>query len=313
MKTVDSCSSIGTFQDCNRKYLYSYERLLESRGYTSALGTGSFVHAFIESFSGKGRLDAPEQELSAQKQRTSEEFHAQVDADFILAKQMAALWRINWEDSVHPFANSAFQWIDAEAEWRFMVGNVEHVGKRDGLLLHKAWNKTFLYELKTATATGEGTYFNRLEMDRQISSNILALRANGVSVDGVVYDVIFKPAIRMLKDRKTKPDETPAEFNARMIETMANDRPKHFQRQIIYRSELQLENHLADLKHTLTQMEVARAGNAWPRNTNACDNFGKLCPYFAACLGGSSEADLELTFRKRDRKLGELTKETNGT
>lgn len=310
---TESGSSIGTYQACNRLYLYKYEKLLETTGYSSSLGVGSFVHAFIESFSGVGRKNAPALELEAQKQRAAVEFHAQIESDYILAKRMADIWRIRWENGSGSFVNSAFTWLDSEAEWSFKVGEINHVGKRDGLLLHKAWNKTFLYELKTASALGAETYFNRLEMDRQISSNILALRQAGIPCDGVVMDLVFKPALRLLTGRKTKPDETIAEFHDRIIEAMANDRDKYFQRQIIYRTDQQLENHLSDLHHVLSQMKTSREAKAWPRNTGACDDFGRLCPYFACCLGNSAEADLELMFRRRTKKLPELSEATNAS
>ncbi len=308
---MESSSSIGVFQDCQKLYSYKYEKLLESRGYSSPMGLGTLVHAFIEQYSGKGRADAAEQEYLSLKARSSEEFHPQIESDYKLSIELSKLWREYWAASTHPFGNQAFTWLEAESEWKFKIGNVDHVGKRDGLLRHKEWNKIFLYEFKTATATGVDTYFNRLEMDRQISSNILALKAEGVKVDGVVYDVLFKPALRLLKDRKTKPDETQEEFSARLVAAIADDKQKYFQRQIVYRTEQQLENHSSDIHHVFESMETARLRNAWPRNTNMCDNFGKLCPFFSMCLGTASEADLELQFNKRSRKLPELSEALN--
>lgn len=311
MKTIESCSSIGTYQSCQKLYFYKYEKLLESRGYSSALTLGSFVHAEIERLSGKGRPDAIEQELKAQLERSVEEFHGQIKADYDTAKQIARLWSIHWEGTGSGFSSGHFEWQDAECEWKFPIGNISHVGKRDGLIHHKQWNKSFLYELKTATVTGAESYFNRLEMDRQISSNILALINTGIKVDGVLYDVIFKPAIRLLTGRKTKPDETNEEFAARFVEAMATDRPRYFQRQIIYRTKQQLEEHLSDLHHTLSQMEESRAKAAWPRSTGACENFGRLCPFFSMCLGAGAEAELMEGFSKRTKKLPELSEELN--
>lgn len=304
---VESGSSIQAFLNCPKLYWFKYVKCLEGRAYSSPLGFGTFFHAEVERFAG-GRIDGTEQEYARFLSTKLQEYRQQIDIDRRLAERYFELWKAVWA-SGHPFDNNQFEWLAAEREWVFSLGESDDglAGKSDGLVRHKPTGAIFLYELKTATDRDREGYVHRLELDRQVSANLLALKAEGIDAQGVLYDVAWKPAIRRLTGRKTKPDETPEEFADRMIQTVAENPPEFFQRQMIYRSESVLSDYRADLGLQFEAIHRARQKGFY-RNTGSCNDFGRLCAFFGACVEGRSEL-LEL-YSVRDRKLPELSKET---
>lgn len=296
---IDSGSSISTYMDCPRKYFYAYERRLEPPGYSPALVRGSFTHAYVEEFT-SGNVGAVMRTFNELSSRTDESNHPKVKADMRLANGFFDLWKARWA-SGHPFGNDKLEFKHSELEWQIKIDEHTHVGKSDGVVLHKEYGKLFLYELKTATDRDRDSYIHRLEIDKQISSNLMALSDMGIECDGVIYDVIWKPGVRMKKD------ETPDELDQRMLDVMAADPAEYFTRHLVYRSPKAITEHIQDLVGQFGHMALSKATGNYYRNTGACDNYGKLCPYFSICLEGHTE--LENVFRKRDRKLPELSKE----
>lgn len=306
---IESGSSIARFMECPKKYQFAYEKMLEGHNYSTALGYGNFVHACIEVMSGKGRDDVLDRLLFEQIERYSDlRDQAQIRADYDMSKRVTRLWYEFWGKE-HPFGNTQLEWKKAELEWKYQLEGTSffHVGKSDGVVLHKKYNRLFLYELKTAADRSRESYVHRLQVDKQISSNIIALRSMGIQVEGVIYDVIWKPQLKMLKDRKTKPDETVQEFQARTIIAMEDPANCSFERYVVYRTDQDLADYSIDLRQQFEAINRARGYNAWYRNSGACDNFGKLCPYFSVCVEG--KAELEQLFHRRQHKLPELSKE----
>lgn len=304
---IESNSSLGTFLTCPRKYQYSYIKLLESRGYNSPLSLGALVHALIEDVSNKGRETAAVDTYNEILARITPEQKPQLDFDLRLATVLFERWFIHWGVPDPNVGNDSLEWIESEMEWKIPLGNGRfQVGKSDGIVRHKRWGHLFLYEFKTAADRSQESYLHRLEVDRQISSNIIAAKAKGYDVHGVLYDIAWKPGIRRLTGRKTKPDETDDEFLNRYDKALQEG--QSFTRKFIYRDDKQIEEHQKDLFGQYSALELATQTNNFYRNTHACDDFGRLCPYFSLCMEGAEE--LESLYRKRDRKLPELSKET---
>lgn len=302
---TESGSSIQTFLTCPKLYWFKYVKLLESRTYSSALGFGIFFHAQVEAFA-SGRGDAPVVELGRMMENRAQEYKDQIAIDFEQAYQFFRLWKANWEKD-HPHANKNFEFIASEKEWGFNVNECgdRHLGKSDGVVRHLPTRAVFLYELKSAADRDREGYVHKLELDRQVSSNILALKRDGVDVQGVVYDIAWKPGIRRLTGRKTKPDETPQEFSDRLVAAAA-EAEDTFERHIVYRSDRLLAEHERDLGLQFDM--IARAHEkGFTRNTNSCFNYSTKCPYYSACIEGREEL-LEL-YSVRDRKHPELSKE----
>lgn len=216
------------------------------------------------------------------------------------------MWQERWRRSPI-YNNGDYTWVAVEDEWSFPVDDNIHAGKSDAVVQDKN-GSFFLYELKTAADRDRETYIHRLEIDRQVSSNILAQRRKGIDIVGVLYDIVWKPAIRKLTGRKTKPDETDAEFACRMIGTAQEKMEEVFERRIVYRSDRLLDEHVKDLRIQFQNIEQAHKVG-FCRNTASCLDYNRLCPFFGACVEGRDE--LEQLYQLKDRKLPELSKETN--
>lgn len=312
---IESGSSIGVFMTCPKKYEFSYEKRLESMVYPQALGYGSMIHSWVESIVGRDRRNAAHQCLEEwSKKYKSQDDQQQIGVDFMTSQHVVNLWERYWSNDAHPFGNNHLDFQESEFEWSYDLPSVagepsdyRHVGKSDGVVLHKKYGKVFLYELKTAADRQRDTYIHHLQVDKQISSNIIALRARGIQVDGVIYDVIWKPAISRLKNRKTKPDETLQEFSSRLIETMRLEPKDYFERHIVFRNDKDIADYSIDLRQQFDAIERAKTSKAFYRNSGACDDFGRLCPYFSLCMEGKEE--MEAMFNKRDLRFPELGKE----
>ncbi len=302
---IESGSSLANFLDCPKKYYYRYERLLDSRGYSSSLGLGSLVHALIEEWTGKGSAQSVADQLKQIRDRCDPEAWSTVDMDLRKAFGMTNAWKEYWKDSAHPFGNDKWEWLHSELEFSFSVNAYgdKHVGKMDGIVRHKEWDKVFVYELKTATAREKDSYIHRLGVDRQVFANIYAAREMGFHVDGILYDVIWKPGIRQKKE------ETLPELADRFVATMVETPQDYFHREVMYRKDEEIADHLYDVQAQFTAIDNAKKqGGRFYRNSGACDNFGKLCPFFSACMENGN-LDMEKVYRVRDRKHPELSKD----
>ena len=302
---IESGSSLSVFLTCPRKYDYQYNKRLEPKGYPSALVLGSLVHAAVEGYTSRGPTDIVDNPApfmrarSEAMERFGEENHSRVLQQAELANGMYQGWRDRW-DQDEAIGNRQMKFVHSELEWKIKIGPHLHVGKSDGVVKYKDYEGLFLYELKTAADRDRETYRHRLEIDKQISSNIMGLMDQGLDIKGVIYDVMWKPPLRGRKD------ETPDELNQRIVETMKAD-PDSYERFIVYRNDSDLQEHIHDLAAQYHTIDHAGRIGHWYRNTGACDNYGSLCPFFQICMENKSE--LEELYAKRDKKLPELSKE----
>lgn len=100
-------------------------------------------------------------------------------------------------------------------------------------------------------------------------------------------------------------DETVDEYRDRVRAAIAEDPDRYYQRGLVVRLEAQLaeaDGELWQLGQTLR--EVHRLGLA-PRNTDACQRYGRTCSYFALCAGEASADDER--FRRLTWPHSELT------
>lgn len=309
---IETTSSLNTFSTCARKYKHAYIDRLQSPSYSSALGLGTFVHAFAETLKPGGNLAAADQavqaELNKYKNQQSdvyEETCLQIADDFEFARALTPIWWKHWNDRSDYLSNEVLQFKETEKEWSFKVNDdAMLVGKRDGILFHETFQKNFLHEIKTSGDNDRDTYKHKLQMERQISNNVQAIRQEGRQCDGVLYDIIWKPRLIRGINRKTKPDETLEEFRARKIADV-KERPEHyFERILVYRSERDMKQAMENVVNQFGML-AAGASFGYPRNEAACENWGRLCPYFTQCMDGEQPQG----FIERDVKFPEISSE----
>ncbi len=304
---IESNSSIGAFLTCPAKYNFTYNERLEGTGYMQALVYGSFVHAFIERLKG-GNPEAParamEEVITRLANGSKESFERGQDmalSDFAMAEKVADIWDLHWKGHDGYFTQSQMEFSETEGEWRMDAGPERTlVGKRDGLIHHKGFDKFFLHEIKTSGEPDRETYKHKLQLDRQISVNIEAIRRAGKRCDGVIYDIIWKPALRLKKN------ETEAELAARKLEAIKENPANYFERLMVYRTDAELSGAMNDLGLQFGMMEHAKQ-MGYARNQGSCEKFGKLCQFFTLCLDNQPEA--RANFIVRDKRLPELSSE----
>jgi hypothetical protein len=169
-------------------------------------------------------------------------------------------------------------------------------------------------------------YWRRLVLDGQISTYLVGAQSLGHQPVDVLYDVVKRPAMRPLKatpeeSRKytkqgflyanqRETDETPEEYRIRLLEDIAGNPDKYYQRGTVVRLEHEV---IAAAKDTWNlarwirevQLESREDPDAWPRNPDACQKFGQNCEFWSVCLGEASLTD-NTRFRRVEHPHEEL-------
>lgn len=161
-----------------------------------------------------------------------------------------------------------------------------HAGKLDGRVGFRG--KRFLMEHKTSSediADPNAPYWRRLEIDAQVSGYMLAQWQEGDKLDGTLYDVIRKPGIRPKQVTRGGRLETPAEFEQRLAEDVAERPEWYYQRRTIYRMDAQILEYARELWETADEVRLARLHNRHYRNSGACMQWGRPCEYLGICSG----------------------------
>jgi len=228
----------------------------------------------------------------------------------------------------YPFA---FEYIAVERE--FPANDEErrklpldYRGKIDAIVRLQDGRLAVL-ERKTA-AFVDDTYWARLQFDAQVVGYFIAARAAGIDVQTVVYDVVEKPSIRPYvatpmesrkytkKDTKNEDgsirpagslyanqhefDETPAEFQKRIVEWISLGLPYHTRELPITAQRIR---EWEDDYHT--QLAVMNMGASW-RNPSACVQWNNACDFLSVCHRTDLETETPETFRRSTTKHEEL-------
>jgi len=168
--------------------------------------------------------------------------------------------------------------------------------------------RVLIVEHKTASGeVGPGSeYRRRLTMDGQIAMYHLGARSLGFEVDGCLYDVLRKPAIRPYKaGARRKEDETPDDFRERMRAAIDEAPGDYYQRFEINRLESEMEDFQLDLWHEGQRIRADHVARRAPRNPGACLQYGRSCEFLTVCASEASLTDPTL-FRRATTTHEEL-------
>jgi hypothetical protein len=303
---MESGSSLGTFLDCPKKYEYSYIKRLSSKSYSSPLGFGTLVHSFLEEHWKKLPSGIAEPTMQDLLNRHDPIHHDRIKQDHALAFAVADAWKKMWAGTFTDLHNDKLVAMAVEKEWSLSGGGRSYVGKSDGIMFHAGYGGHFLYEIKTSGSTNRESYKHNLELNRQINGNLLAMIDSGLKPLGAIYDIIWKPALRLKKD------ETEEQLLQRVAEEYKSFPFKYFERIMVFRSEKDIDDFELDLSAQFRALRYVADGARFYRNTNSCEKYGKLCPYFNLCMEdkGADTTELENSmFNKRDKKLPEISDE----
>jgi hypothetical protein len=305
---VLTASRLRTYRRCPREHHFAYERGIRPVENGAALRFGTFVHKSLAAWWGS-HGDRLQDALAV--------FAEAVEADpFDLARARAMMlgYQARWiEEPLEVLAVerevpvASLRNPDTRAPsrtWK-LGGKLDAVARdlRDGLV--------YIVEHKTTSddISAGGDYALNIRLDGQVSTYYEGARRLGFEPAGCIYDVMRKPTIRPLEvnSRRAAP-ETPAEYEARCVEAIAEDPNRFYARFQVVRLNKELEEHARDtwdLARTMRESEIA--GRA-PKNVDACRRFGGRCSYFSVCCGEASLDD-ETRFRKVNFVHPELSPE----
>ena len=207
------------------------------------------------------------------------------------------------------------------------IAGILYVGEFDGDGEDKG--EDIIVELKTTSEdiSPGAPYWRRVaQVDPQVTTYLMAARAQGRKLRRVVYDVIRKVTLerakatplekrKYTKVTKAEPiarlyanmretDETDDEYELRVLEDIAEKPDRYFQRHDIVRYEDEHQAHLRDVAGNVRLMQLVETMPEAPRNVNSCFKWGRSCPYLPVCLG-EDRIDNNLMYqdRKREKRM----------
>lgn len=195
----------------------------------------------------------------------------------------------------------------------------DRAGKVD-VIVRDAEGREFIVEHKSAGEDiGPGSAFwARLRMGGQAAGYIRGAEALGYRPEGVIYDVARKPDLRPLKatpveqrkftkEKRDKngivvepsrlyagqrdTDETVDEYRDRLRAAIAEAPDRYYQRGLVVRLEAQLAEADAEMWQLGQTLRECHRLKLAPRNTDACQRYGRTCSYFPICSGEASADD----------------------
>jgi hypothetical protein len=195
-----------------------------------------------------------------------------------------------------------------------LSGKLDKVVREDG--------KIVLYDHKTTSSKIDATsdYWRVLQIEGQPKQYEILLRANGIEVDRIVWDVARKPQIRPKKiaqAARTSISETgkyfdadlteetmdalsgiwldkenPEMFEARVFDTVHRDPTEYFARRSIPTLKDDLYTHNQNMWDLSGNIVAARkrydAHKRHTYNAGACFQYGTACTYLGICEGSDS-------------------------
>lgn len=330
--TVLTNSQMRTYRRCAREHHYAYELGYRAKEDAESLRFGTLIHVGREAlWLGKG-VDAA---ISAAVVGAADEYEAAKVG--VLMAGYDARWGAEYHDQVvsveREFRAPLVNPLTGAASRTFVLGGKMDVLLRDRFVEHKT----------TSEDIGQGsTYWQRLQMDSQVSTYYAGAKSLGHEVHGCVYDVIKKPGIRPAQTPvyedgakvvldangarvrtangkkwretgdaergyvlQTRP-ETAEEYAARLADDVADKPGAYYQRGEVVRLEREEYEAQLDAWQTAYLIRDADARQSWPRNPDACHRYGRMCSYFAVCTGQTTLED-ESRYQHVDNVHAELS------
>lgn len=315
-------SELRTFRRCKREHQISYRLGYRVKDKAGPLRFGSAMHRALERWwLTVGDLEAA---LATFDETNPEDPSEEPIDPFERAKGRALMmgYHARWsnEDFEVLFVERQFEVAlvnpDTGAESRtFRLG-----GKIDAGIRQAGAYKIVEHKTTSEDIGIDSAYWKRLRIDPQISTYFVGGASLGLGEPiSCMYDVIRKPGLKPCKATQNiryrndgQPyanqrlvDETPGEYEARIIEDIASQPDRYYQRGDVPRLESDKDEAALDLwQHAREVADADRLGRH-PRNPDGCVRFGRVCDYFEVCTGSES-LDNEFRFRKSGTAHEEL-------
>lgn len=296
------------FRACRRKHFFTYRLLKRPVRSSDPLRFGSGFHRGLEVWwRGAKEGIGGDDRLSLALSEIREVFAN--DVERAKAQALMVGYHVRWIDEVIEVVAVEIEFTtpvvnpDTGAESRTFVsgGKIDAIARlADGLV--------YVVEHKTSGENIEGgsVYWKRLRLDAQVSDYFVGARALGFEIAGCLYDVIGKPRLEPLeatpieKRKYTKDegriyagqrerDETTEEYAKRVAEHVADNLDRYFRREPIVRFADEEEDAARDTWQVAREIREADLAVRYPRNPEACVQWGQECSFFSVC---TREADI---------------------
>jgi hypothetical protein len=289
-----SASSLRSFLGCKRRYMFEYVERLRPVTRAAPLTIGSAVHSGMRHLLSSSSIVTKEgiREAVTEAYAPEEIELAGPEPEIAVEAVCAFDAHVNWRG-----------WDILETEKRFeiqvghgrrLIGYMDGVVAQDGIL--------YTLEHKTASGGVSDAYLHHLLWDIQATAYIMAARAMGYEVCGVLYNFLPKPTIKRLyatpeECRKYKRDgslyasqrvfdETDAEYVERVRAWYAENGDL-FSQHIATRNDNQLKSMVTSISQIVTDMRRCESTGAYYRNPGACAIMS--CPFASICLEDTPE------------------------
>jgi hypothetical protein len=320
MYNIITQSAARSFRGCQRSYQYRYELGYRPTATTAPLAFGKLMHAALAAWSDVDPEFRLAEALSAIDKSDSEPL------DKLIAGELMRGYTARWIDEQigYPAAEISFETAlvnpvsgRESRTWRL-------AGKLDAIISRS--NGVWIMERKTSGQSIEpgSVYWQKLQLDTQISSYLVGAESLGYKPLGCVYDVIGKPRMRQLKatpveDRKyTKAgslyanqraeDESLEDFRARLRDDIAGNPDRYYQRGEVFRTAAENREAACDLWQIAHNIRDCQLSDTWPRNPDSCWKYERACDYWPVCIGECSLED-SIRYRKAETPHEELKEE----
>lgn len=308
-------SRLKTARACQRLHHYEYNLGFRPAVEADTLRFGTLIHLGLEAWhrSTGDRLADALQVV---------EIHPSDPFDIARARAMLIGYDARW-------SGEQLQVLAVEATFEAPLVNPETgrasqtwniAGKVDAVVRTQD-GRTLIMEHKTSSEDVRpgSDYWKRLRLDGQVSIYYAGASILGFDVQGVLYDVLSKPnlkpykksaEVKLKKDgtpyaNQRLEDETPEQFEARILEDITSDPAGYFGRAEVVRLEDEMAEAMADIWQFGRMLRENDLRGFYPRNVDACIRFGRPCPFFGVCAGEASLDDPEL-FRRTQTSHPEL-------
>ena len=143
----------------------------------------------------------------------------------------------------------------------------------------------YIYELKTSSEdiSPGSLFWKKLTMDAQVSEYLVAES----DAEGCIYEIIGKTKLRPTG----KGSETEDSYRGRILEDIAKDPDKDYQRGIVVRTRDELRQHEKNVVGVAAMIAWARKHEVWPQMTSSCERYHRLCEFYSVCCGTDEITD----------------------
>ena len=304
-----SPSSIRLFQTCPRKFSHRYVFGIEGKQTPDErMQFGTALHTVIEQNVNRPAADwtlgpalvGLDQELAALVAGT--------------ALAYATYWRNNLTYTV------------AEAELVTPLANPRLVLLTilDGIATNECGDLVVVDHKTTSSDIRPGSwFFEKLQIDTQVSAYLIAARANGHNVTHAEWNAIKRPNLTRrtadvppeyytrsgkwgeagsIKPGTGVPAESVLEFAARVTGTILASPEVYFQRAPVVRLDDEIADALVDINGVGEQILAAWDASVWPRATANCYAFGRPCEFWELCCNSTTASDEQLYQIRKKRE-----------